>query len=359
MPPTPGSGPQDPVPGTPAPGGGTRLLKVVAGITAVLSLALAARQAVVFATEYRARRQRVAELLATSGLQSKAGEYPAAWVTLNQALKAEPGNPRVRAAREDVAQAWLDHARTGGVIPSFTALADTLAPALTEGLLRADALRRADLMAHLGWADFLRWRDGRHELSPPARYRESLALDPRNPFAHAMLGHWLLWQSDSLTAAREHFTQALAAGREPDYVRGMQLSALANGRSAAITVEFLRVASEMRAGGEAPPADARDRLWYAFSEVYGSSIPGPPPAVLLASVPAADLLATWHWLFDGTGYPAAKGLSYTWQLAQLQELAGDTAAAVAGYRAVLAERGVTDAVRTRAGRSLARLTVRH
>jgi hypothetical protein len=354
-PPTPSAGSQDSAPETPAPGRGTRMLKVVAGITAVLSLALAMRQAVVFVVDYRARQHRVGELLATSALQLKAGEYPAAWAALNQALKVAPDDRRVRAAREDVAQAWLDHARTGSSVPTFTALADTLAPVLTEGLLRADSLHRADLVAHLGWADFLRWREGHRELSPPARYRESLALDPRNPFAHAMLGHWLLWQGDSVAAAREHFVQALAAGREHDYARRMQLYALANGRRAGATAEFIRVANEMRAGGEQPPEDARDPLWYAFSEVFGPAAPDRPRAELLASVPAGDLLATWRWLFEGTGYPATKGIHSTYQLAQLQEFAGDTAAALAGYRAVLAERGVSDALLRGAGRGLARL----
>ena len=344
----------------PAPGRTSRLLKIVAGLTAVLSLALAARQVTVFITDYRARQTRVRELLATSALQSRAGDHPAAWTALSQALRTDPGNAAVRSAREDAAMAWLENARTGSTSPTFTALADTLSPALTEGLLHSDSTRKADLLAHLGWADFLRWREGRSDLSPPTRYREALALDPHNPFAHAMLGHWLLWQSDSVGQAAGHFRDALAAGRAREYIRHMQLSALGNRRSAGTAVELIRVANEMRSSGDSVPENARGELWTALSGSFISPAADPPPALVLAAVPPADLLATYRWLFDGSGYPAAKGASYSYQLAALQEAAGDTAAALAGYRALIADKqGVPDGLRPRVTQAVARLSGKH
>lgn len=354
MSPSPSSGSPATAPAAPAGGGTSRLLKTVAGITAVLSLALAARQVVVYATEYRARQQRRTALIATSQLQMQAGEFPAAWSSLNQALKSDPDDRLVRAAREDVAQAWLDHSRTGGGITSFSQLADTLSPVLTEGLLHSDSTRKADLLAHLGWADFLRWREGRRELKPAARYRESLALDPRNPFAHAMLGHWLLWEGDSLAAAREHFTQALGAGRAGDYARGMQLAALSNRRTPPATMELLRVGNEMRTSGESP-AQARDRLWQAFHDHLGPSAPDLLPTELTTLVSPAALLATYRWAFEGTGYPEGKGLDYRVELAELQQAAGDTAAALAAYRAVLAEANVSGMVRAKVTRAIGRI----
>lgn len=353
MPPSPNSGPPATAPAAPA-GGASRLLKVVAGITAVLSLALAARQVVVFATEHRARQQRRTALIATSRLQLQAGDFSAAWTSLNQALKSDPDNRLVRAAREDVAQAWLDDSRTGGGISSFSQLADTLSPVLTEGLLHADSTRKADLLAHLGWADFLRWREGQRGLKPAARYRESLALDPRNPYAHAMLGHWLLWEGDSLGAAREHFTRALGAGRAREYARGMQIAALSNRRTPEAAMELLRVGDEMRTSGESAAA-ARDRLWQAFHDHLGPSAPDLLPAELTSRVSPADLLATYQWAFEGTGYPDGKGVEYRVELAELQQAAGDTATALAAYRAVLAERNLSGTVRAKVSRAVGRI----
>ena len=354
MSPSPSSGSSASVPRTPSGGGTSSLLKVVAGVTAVLSLALAARQVVVFATEYRARQQRRTVLIATSRLQAEAGDFPAAWTSLNQALKSDPDNRVVQAAREDVAQAWLDNARTGGSIPSFAALADTLSPVLTEGLLQSDSIREADILAHLGWADFLRWRDGQRGLNPPARYRESLALDPHNPFAHAMLGHWLLWERDSLAAARDHFTQALDAGRERPYARRMQIAALANRRTSGSTIELIRVGNEMRKGGE-PAAAARDPLWMAFLSHLGATSEDQLPVELTTAVPPADLLATYTWAFEGSGYPEGQGLGYTLELAQLQQLTGDNAAALKAYQAALAERELSGTLRAKVTRAVGRI----
>jgi len=336
------------------------LLKIVAGLTAIFSLALAARQVVVLISDYRARQTRVRELLATGALQSRAGDYPATWTALGQAFRIDPGNIAVRSAREDAAMAWLDNARTTPATPTFTALADTLAPVLTEGLLHADSGRKADLLAHLGWAEFLRWREGRRDLSPPARYREALGLDAHNPYAHAMLGHWLLWQSDSVSQAAAHFAEALSAGRARDYVRHMQFSALGNDHSGASAVELLRVANEMRVAGDSVPEYARSGLWSAFAGPFLSPVPDPSPAQVLAVVPPAELLATYRWLFDGSGYREAQGTQYSYQLAVLQEGAGDTAGALAGYRALLAENQAGGStLRPRLTQAVARLSRRH
>jgi hypothetical protein len=302
----------------------------------------------------------VAELVATSELQRRAADYAAAWVALGQAARAGPRNTSVRLAREGLAQEWLDNARTGGVAPTFTALADTLSPVLTEGLLLADSSRKADLLTHLGWADFLRRRDGRRDLYPPTRYWDALAVDPRNPFAHAMLGHWILWQGDSLGAAALHFAEALGSGRQRGYVRRMQLSALENRRLTSTAIEMIRVASDMRLSGDSMPADSRDRLWAVFSSAFLSPAPDPSPSLVLAAVPPADLLATYRWLFDEPGYAGSKGARYTYQLARLQEAVGDTVAALGSYRAALGQQDADGyAIPSRITTAVIRLSGRH
>ena len=347
VPPQPAS-----TPDTAPPGRTARLLKIVAGITAVLSLALAARKVTVFVTEYRARQLRVRDLVAASVLQRQAGEYPAAWATLNQALKADPDNAGIRSARVEVAEAWLETGRPGGNAPTFTALADTLAPVLTEALLHADRGREADLLAHLGWADFLRWREGRRDLSPPARYREALVLDSLNPFAHAMLGHWILWQGEGVPLAREHFARGLVSGRAHDYVRRMQLAGLANRDGPDITAEMLRVATEMQQAGEPMPAGAHDQLWRAFSDLLVSS--GGDMPTLVGVAPAA-LLRTYRSLFDGSGYATAQSARYDYQLAALEAASGDAAGALATCRRALARAGTAEGLRSRLTALAARL----
>jgi hypothetical protein len=73
--------------------------------------------------------------------------------------------------------------------------------------------RRADLLAHQGWATFLLWRDGDRSLRPQDRYREALAIDADNPYANAMLAHWTLWTGDDVDEAVRLFGAGLRGNR--------------------------------------------------------------------------------------------------------------------------------------------------
>ena len=110
---------------------------------------------------------------------------------------------------------------------------------------KARGPRKADLLAHLGWADFLRWREGQRQLDPADRYRQALAVDPSNVYAHAMLGHWLLWSSDSVVDANRHFDAALQSGRERPFVRRLQLAGLGNKHDAVTDIQ-MRIRSPRR-----------------------------------------------------------------------------------------------------------------
>jgi hypothetical protein len=328
MPPdaSPGAAP----PGAPPSGGIARALKIVAGATAVLSLLFAIRQATIYVTDHRDRQRRVAERLATAALQRSARDYRAAWSTLREAAVIDPRADTVQRAREALAMDWLEHAATSQGLP-LGALGDTVAPVLARGTLDARGARRGDLLAHLGWADFLRSRDGQVQLDPTTRYRQALAVDSLNPYAHAMLAHWLLWPGDRRPdEARAHFAAALRAGREGPYVRRLELAAYANQRSAAGDRELLRVANAMRVASDPVDESDRRRLW----DVYASRLRDPTSDSL--AVAPRDLLLTYRWLF-ATGAPdASDSVTYTFLLARLQQAAGDSADALASYRAARA-----------------------
>ncbi len=346
-----------PLPPSPASGGSSRILKIVTAVSAVIGLGLAIRQVVVYTTEYRARRERVATLLESSRLQFEGGDYFSAWASLNQAIKTDPDNRELQVRREDVAMAWLDHSRTGGSIPTLTALIDTVSPALSQGFLHADTVRKADLLAHMGWGDFLRWREGQVSLDPVGRYQASLELDPRNPYALAMLGHWLVWQGIGLDTARAYFERALGAGRAHEYVRGMQVAAWANSRTEYAQIELIRIANEMRKARESL-GEGRDKIWSAYSDLLWTPTRPDPPAGLTSAVSVDDLLLTYRWAFESSGYPDSHKLEYQVNLAQLRGLIGDTEMATKGYREVLAVPGLSPTLEDRINRALARMKAR-
>jgi hypothetical protein len=112
-------------------------------------------------------------------------------------------------------------------------------------------------------------------------------------------------------------------------------------QSADLENEAIRVANEMRQGGEALPSattdsSVRGRLWsiYYFRLYSGADKPQ-----FLAALAPADHLATFAWLFPQDEVPKDRLALYLYMLAQLQELNGDHAAALAAYRRLRSEVG--------------------
>ena len=123
---------------------------------------------------------------------------------------------------------WIRSVRVEGGKSSF---GEAIKPALAvvdASLPTATGARRADLLAHSGWASFLMWRDGNRQLNPAEWYREALSLDPRNPYANAMLAHWILFREDDVPRAAKLFDTALRAGRAIDAVRTLQWAGYGN-----------------------------------------------------------------------------------------------------------------------------------
>ena len=89
---------------------------------------------------------------------------------------------------------------------------------------RLQGSRRADLLAHQGWATFLLSRDGTTaSWGRRLRYREALAIDADNPYANAMLAHWTLWAGDDVDEAARLFgagCEAIAPWKRCDRCSG-------------------------------------------------------------------------------------------------------------------------------------------
>jgi hypothetical protein len=270
-----------------------RALKWIGVVTAVISLLLGVRQLTTWMSDVYSRQREAGTLVEVARQQASRREFPAAWTSLDRAAQVRPGEA-VDEARVEIAFAWLRDARPGPG-QKFAVITDAVTPALDRALVGAEGERRADLLAHLGWATFLRLRDG-HDADPALRYQEALAIDSDNVFANAMLGHWLLWRSAAqMDAAREHFDAALAgAGDRRAFVRQLQLAALRN-RNEAGDAELLRVANEMRMRNERLDATVADYVFWIFTVRYG---PNASRTSRVGTVPDPELAATYDWVVD-------------------------------------------------------------
>ena len=197
-------------------------------------------------------------------------------------------------------------------------------------------------MAHMGWADFFRLRDGAGGLDPAQSYRRAAEIDSKNVFAHTMWAHWILWQSGPLADAQRHFAVALESGRMREYVRSMQLYALMLYDVAENHREAIRVANAMRRRGEAlPQGDAESPLRRKLWNIHSRLALKKDRSGFLELLPPAEHLATVRWLYSAAllkdGADELNHHVYLFMLAELQEASGDGSGALASYRMLLNE----------------------
>jgi HEAT repeat protein len=264
-------------------------------------------------------------------------DYANAWGAVGEALKNEPARADVLDLQADVAMCWIRDVHAPDV-DKFDDVVDPLVPVLYRTVQRrttSDKPRAADALAHIGWANFLKERASVFGLDIEGRYREAVQLDPDNPFAHAMWGHWLIAHGDRAAEARTQFAAALKSGRERSFVRKMQIAAFGWVTSDENTFELIRVCNEMRKNGEPPPDE--DRRSHALGDFYFMS----RRAVfsgLHRIVPADEQLATFQWLRRGLeGTQSDRALV----LARLAEAAGDNDTALRAYVTLLNTDGET------------------
>jgi hypothetical protein len=241
--------------------------------------------------------RRADALIAEALVQHRRGQAVEALATLARARESAPGSEAVRRTQEDVAMAWIRNVRVQSGTMSF---AEAIKPALAvvdASLARADGVRRADLLAHSGWASFLMWRDGQRQLDPAEWYREALALDPQNPYANAMLAHWVLQRGDDVPRAAALFATALESGRASEAVRVLQWAGYGNTRTPEADAERVRLADAMRRNGEKLTMRQAHDLWSPYYFAMTGSRDRERQR-LLAAVPPDDHLSTLGWAFE-------------------------------------------------------------
>jgi hypothetical protein len=239
----------------------------------------------------------VEALLDEALIQRRRYQFVEALATLTRARETAPTSEAARRMQEDVAMDWIRSVRVESGKSSF---GEAIKPALAvvdAALPTSTGERRADLLAHSGWATFLMWRDGNRRLNPAEWYRDALSVDPENPYANAMLAHWILLQEDDVPRAAKLFDTALRKGRAVEAIRTLQWAGYGNTQTPEADAERVRLADAMRRGGERPNPGQAQALWarYYFAMPAGR---GKDRQVLLDALPADDHIATLAWAFD-------------------------------------------------------------
>jgi Tfp pilus assembly protein PilF len=265
-------------------------VKWIGAATALISLILGARQLITIATDRAQRNRESAEFTALARQQAGRNEFAEAWRSLDRA-EERARTEATDAARLDVAFRWLEEGRPGPDQP-FSRITDAVAPALDRALLDPQHPRRADTLAHLGWSTFLKWREtGTGD--PATLYKQALEIDPHNVYANTMLGHWLVWKGEPLSAARPYFDAAVSSGKERPFVRTYQLAAARNRSDDAADAELIRIVNSMRQQNETPDERSARAAYVVFERRYGARPRVPDTAI---DISLSDQLATFTWL---------------------------------------------------------------
>lgn len=294
--------------------------------------------------DVRDRRRQINELTGSAIMEKRAGDYPRAWIDLDQAvavveardwfarLTGQLGSEAhdLRIAQENLAMAWLDNLP---LAPSraISEIIDHVSPVLTRGTTDAAGPRKADLVAHLGWISVLESREG-PGADPEQQFRDALALDGANPYGHAYLGHWLLSKNAPIDQGESEFQQALASGRARDYVRTLELAALKNRGADA---RFVAVVTDMQEHGEAVDLRTRAELYDIYTRACGVRDDAAAMQLLAGAAPAADQAAAVQALLvDAPDVdPGRRSMSEAC-VATLLEAAGKRDGAVDTWRTV-------------------------
>jgi hypothetical protein len=164
-------------------------------------------------SDYFHGQSEVRTLIQTADERLAHKDYEAAWKASGQAVQLAPRNADASAQRARIAMKWLEDVHTGSANgpKTFSSVADPLKAVLVARVVGAKGQEKADLQAHIGWANFLHSRDGNPETDITEEFDSAIAADSGNMYGHVMRGFWILWKGGPVDKARPDLDIALAA----------------------------------------------------------------------------------------------------------------------------------------------------
>ena len=241
----------------------------------------------------RAQQEQSARETASAAELCASGSHAAAWNRFDELAARYLADAAVQRAREQCGMRWLREIRVRVGEQTFADIVKRVQPVLVAGLPSATGQRAADLLAHLGWADYLLTREGATAGDPAAQFERAIKTEPDNVYAHAMLARHLWWFRERDAQARKHFERAVASGRDREFVRALQFGGSLS--RAELVPYAVIVANDMRLAGETMTDALRSRLWSTAYRSYLFSIDD--RSSFLAILPPDQHLATFDWLF--------------------------------------------------------------
>ena len=259
-------------------------------------------------------------------------DFEAAWAANGKALQLSPRDAAVGAQQARIAMKWLDdvHLSSGAGPKTFGEVADPLKAALIQRLPGTHGRQNADMRAHIGWANFLRYRDGRPQTDIAEEFDAAIAEDKDNLYGHVMRGFWSLWNGN-IDKARPDLAIAMKSDIDPAYSDGLIMAALTNKTTEDFQAAAIEYADAIRLAGRNIDDHAKGQLlWYYSMCLHNSDL----LARFAKTLPASEQLMFLDWLKQGEASSYNKRIA-DYFIAHFSELDGKSAEAIRVYTEVV------------------------
>jgi tetratricopeptide (TPR) repeat protein len=315
------------------------LISGVGGITALIGLCVTIGGGITWLVNHHRQEAERQARIALAQAQEQQGDYQGAVGTYDEILNSDSLYKPALDGRLAAAMHWVEDfhvvgARTDDdVAPTAAKEIDQIMPVLDGGLTRTKGTQMADVEAHIGWAHWLNQGIAEREFGPAAEQnmRAALTLDPNNVYAHAMLGNWMLQNHGDFAEAMRHLDAAAATGKARSFVRRLELGGLRYLDVKGARAAQVRVANDMRKGGEPLEEGYKSRIVsFCFEPVVTDH---DELTEALSAVPADDAWKTYLWLDDKASGDYRETV-HAFVHASLLEVSGNKAGALAEFRSL-------------------------
>jgi hypothetical protein len=232
-------------------------------------------------------------------------DYEAASAANAKARQLAPTDGSATAQQVQIAIKWLEdvHLSSANGPQTFSAVVDPLKAVLVERLAETRGTARADLQAHIGWANFLRSRDGLPAVDIAEEFDAAIASDPANLYGHVMRGFWILWQAQSIDAARADFDIAMRSTTDPAFSDRTIMAGLTNIQSDEFMAGAIEYANTIRrTGRDLDDHTKRLLIWYYSNCLHDNQL----LARIAKTLPASEQTPLLDWLKKAAASPGDK-----------------------------------------------------
>jgi hypothetical protein len=283
-------------------------------------------------SDYFQGRSELHALIDTAAERLAHRDFEAAWSANGKALQLSPRDAAAGAQQARIAMKWLEdvHLSSAAGPKTFSDVADPLKAALIQRLPRTHGRESADMRAHIGWANFLRYRDGRPQTDIAEEFDAAIAEDPDNLYGHAMRGFWILWNGN-IDKARPDLAIAMKSDVDPVYSDGLIMAALTNKTTDDFQAATIEYADAIRLAGRNIDDHTKGQLlWYYSMGLHDTNL----LAKFAKILPPSEQLVFLDWLKQGEATSYNKRIA-DYFIAHFSELDGKRDEAIRLYTDVV------------------------